>query len=405
MVQCVPLFPRIRYADMGARRTRTCEPGSRAVGQPLKERVADAIRLDIAERRYPRSRPIPSYSDLGKLYGVSRNTVIGAMDRLEAEGLIYRAERRGTFVRATMPPRNTHAGPPQLNCINFISTNAPAGELQMQGDWLEGYTAALEGRDVRMRFAMWNPHDDHYENLLGPGADLQGQGCVLLNIRRPSILRWLHDKGIPFVVQCYRAYSREGLPPHASVVVNKHGGGFDATEYLLDLGHRRIGYVGETRESDNVPTQFQGYRGALNSHGLPPLREDILDIPCVHAATAVQPATEYLKRTLLPTAVFCPNEATAIAVLQAARRVGMRVPEDLSVVGFDVGSAGETELVAASPALTLVVSPRRAQGKAAVEMLLALTEGRGDPEESRILDCHLLIRESTAAPGGGRGEN
>ena len=360
-----------------------------------KDRVARGLMRDISEGYYPPHTPLPSYRDIAAQYGVSTRTVGSAVGLLEAEGLIYRAGRRGAFVRPVSHGRRDENISHRLRCVNFITGEEALKEEHVRKEYLAGYTEALDRHDVRMRFGVLSEETKHFETLFPPGADLRMQGCVLISVTNPALLRWLRERQIPFVVQSYAHYLREGLPPCHMAYINKYQGVFDATNYLLALGHRRIGRIESLKILPHVLEPHEGYRAALRYAGLPDTPNNLLCAPLSDPALFMSRVTEYLRRESRPTAVLTTDDATAIAVLQAARSLGIRVPEDLSIVGFN----NESETEQTDPPLTTVSNPRRTLARTAVEMLLAVA-GEYDSFETRVLDCHLVVRESTAAVRG-----
>ncbi len=175
-----------------------------------------------------------------------------------------------------------------------------------------------------------------------------------------------------------------------SVEVDSVTGAKVATEHLLAQGHRRIAHIaGPPTEWDAAERQ-SGFEQALQGQGLRPDPE-----LTVVGGSRPQGGIRAMKRLLalpnLPTAVFCYNDALALGAIRAARDAGLRVPQDLSVVGFDdIDLAPYLE-----PPLTTVAQPKRAMGERAVQMILALLTG-----DAAVADCvlpgHLVVRGSTA---------
>jgi LacI family repressor for deo operon, udp, cdd, tsx, nupC, and nupG len=168
-----------------------------------------------------------------------------------------------------------------------------------------------------------------------------------------------------------------------------------ATSHLVDLGHRRVGYVGGSLDSlDFVApsARLAGYRAVLCEHGIPHHR-DLEDIGDFTVAGGVAAATRLLARTDRPTAIFAASDEMAIGVLRAARDLGLGVPDDLSVVGID-----DHELAGFFD-LTTVAQPVREQGRRGAERVLAELIGVRPPE-SEVLPVDLVVRSSTTAPRG-----
>ncbi|MFP4027959.1 MAG: GntR family transcriptional regulator [Candidatus Brocadiia bacterium] len=355
------------------------------------ERVVDGVELGIREGTFAPGTPIPSYRSLSDLYDVSINTVRRAIDILVGKGLLYRKERSGTYVRAELSTENS-SDSNGLNCVTVIEKPQPLSRAGFQQAYMAGYTEAMEHLDIKMRFEVWQKNLDDFGVLIADRFSAKDQGCVLVNFVDRDFMQWLDRMDLPFVVQYYCYYPTEELPPHDRVYVNKMKAGFEATQHLLDIGHRRIGFAGHSRASDNLPGLYDGYRAALLRAGTGPRSGDIMEFSTDEVSAALSPVRKFLGRNNLPTAVFCKTDALAIAFLKVAPEVGIHVPDDLSVVGFnDLPAAAKSD-----PPLTTIASPRRFLGKTAVELLFSsASEDRDGPQE-RVLGCHLLLRESTA---------
>jgi len=177
-----------------------------------------------------------------------------------------------------------------------------------------------------------------------------------------------------------------------TVDADSYGGATAAVKHLIGLGHSRIAFIGGRSELDSSRLRENGYRDAMATAGL--------DVPDAYvresrydpdAAEAI--ALEMLALPERPTAIFAANDVTAIRVLGAARMLGIRVPQDLSVVGFD----DVPQAALASPPLTTVRQPLGAMGEAAMHMLLDLLAGK-ERETHVRMPTELVVRASTAAP-------
>ena len=169
-------------------------------------------------------------------------------------------------------------------------------------------------------------------------------------------------------------------------------GGYAATQHLIDLGHRRIAHVRGRGDLESAHLRERGYRAALRDAGIP-FDPDLVRDGGYRAAWSTDAAHELLTRADRPTAIFAANDLSAFGVLDVARDLGLRVPEDLSVVGFD----DIPEAARVSPRLTTIAQPLQAMGARAVDMLLARLDGK-DVEDHVQLASHLVVRETTAPP-------
>jgi LacI family transcriptional regulator, repressor for deo operon, udp, cdd, tsx, nupC, and nupG len=177
-----------------------------------------------------------------------------------------------------------------------------------------------------------------------------------------------------------------------SVVVDNVSASRAAVRFLVQLGHRKIGYVGDRFGFQSDAARLDGYRQALASLE-PPARPDYVVAGDSNPEGGMHAMDQLLGRSDRPTAVFCYNDMTAIGVLTSIARHNLRVPDDISVVGFDdIVVAAYTQ-----PALTTVRQPKRLMGQIATETLLNLLAG-SKTEGSRRLQGELIVRDSTAPP-------
>ena len=181
-----------------------------------------------------------------------------------------------------------------------------------------------------------------------------------------------------------------GLP---SVAADNLQGARLGVQHLIELGHTRIGMI--TGRSDLVSAQQreQGYREALTAAGLD-VDETLVRSGGFEPDLARDAARELLSLPDRPTAVFAANDLSALVTLEVAAELGLDVPRQLSVVGFD----NIPESALADPPLTTVEQPIRRMGEEATAMLLALISGEEFPEVHRTLTTSLVLRASSAPP-------
>lgn len=363
---------------------------------PVESRgLAARLRHAILEGKYHAAKPFPSLREIAKQYDTGVRVSRNAVDLLVREGLLFRRERSGTFVRLSASGGESAPASCPLRCVNIIER--PSGTLPafVRMDYLRGYTQALETHNVKMRVARSPAGAGEMDVAFSPQYPFREQGCVLVNIVDRAVFDWLSARGVTFVVQNYTQYDKAGLPPHHSVAINKVGGAFAATRRLIDLGHRRIGYVGNSpADSDDLLEVYEGYAAAMRCAGLEPRAEDTAPINTDEPHMAMEPALRWLQGRSLPTAMVARTDAAAIGLLRAAQSLGIRVPEDLSVIGFNDQDEAETT----EPPLTTVAVPRLQLGRVAVETLLEVAESPPDEPVTRIVECHLVERGSVAPP-------
>lgn len=165
-----------------------------------------------------------------------------------------------------------------------------------------------------------------------------------------------------------------------------------ATEHLLDLGHRRIAFLSGRPDLESASLRKAGYLRALEAAGVP-ADENLIRIGAYDPEISAASAHDLLTGPDRPTAVFAANDISAIATVGAARELGLSVPDDLSVVGFD----NVPESALCRPPLTTVDQPIREMGHRAISMLIALINGDEVERTHVTLDTGLVVRSSTRA--------
>jgi LacI family transcriptional regulator len=256
---------------------------------------------------------------------------------------------------------------------------------------LRGVAAALDGsRYDLVLFNVESPvhRDEHLATLTRRD---RADGLLIMSLPPPATsLHRLAASGVPIVLL---DASGPGVP---AVVTDDVAGGRLATQHLIDLGHERIAFIGD--DHDN-PLGFtagrcreDGYRHTMFDAGLPIPPGYVRHGPHVRAV-ARQLAHELVSRPDPPTAIFASSDTQAVGALQAVRAAGLRVPDEVSVVGFD-----DIE-VSGYVGLTTVRQPLVESGSLAATLLLDLLDG-GDPPSPLVhhLDLELVERSTTAPP-------
>ncbi len=357
--------------------------------------LIEELKHAVDEGKYAAHSLFPSERQLCEQYGVVRRVAHRAMECLEQEGIVYRRARSGTFVRGPVGGPELQS---RLRTVTFVEDRWPMPDnLRFNlREYLAAYTATFDGTGIQMRFVP-SPGDDRgFEHYFLDTVPLQEQACILVNVTPSAFMKWMQEHRVSYVVQHYTEYPCDGLPEHHSVIVNKFRGAFEMVRHLLDLGHRRIGFMGPLDSNDLNGAVYRGYCAGMEWAGLMPGSEDLVNLATDDVEATVGPAMKFLDRKDRPTALFLQTDAMAQGVLTAAHRLGIRVPEELSVAGYDDSPGAD----ATDPPLTTVASPRYRLAHTAAEMLLAIAKGGFQSWQQRVLDCRLVVRKSTAAPGG-----
>lgn len=223
-------------------------------------------------------------------------------------------------------------------------------------------------------------------------AERRVEGIVVTASRVGTIyLEILSELKVPIVLINNQ---RRGEFMH-SVMIENVEASRQATQHLIDLGHRRIAYLGDQFGYQSDTERFAGYRQALEQAALPFLPELV-----VHGDGKPEGGVKAMEFLLglpqAPTAVFCYNDMSALGALRCIHDSGLRVPADISLVGFDdLFFASYTQ-----PPLTTVRQPRQRMGLLAMEILLKLMSGQ-DSTDTIEVPAELIVRESTAPPREG----
>ena len=221
-------------------------------------------------------------------------------------------------------------------------------------------------------------------------------GTILLDSRvpRPLLLPTLRDSGAPCVVLA----NRDVDPALGWIDADFRGGAERLVRHLLDLGHRRIAHLTDNPAFRSTQARRAGYEQALTAAGITP--DPGLIVMAGHLRDHGSAATEsLLARRSDVTAIFCVNDLTALGAIECLQRRGTRVPEDVSVTGYDdIAMARD-----ATPPLTTVRLPWYEMGAAAVELVVGAVEGRRPFPDGREFAVELCLRASTAPASGAVG--
>ena len=199
----------------------------------------------------------------------------------------------------------------------------------------------------------------------------------------------LRDQAFPFVLLNRSTRSAEDL----AVVVDNHGAAVKVVAHLAALGHRRVGHIAGPQNTTTGVDRLEGYRAGVLAYGLADEPELVVEADAFTEGAGHRALGIMLSGPARPTAVFAANDLIAIGMLQRLRATGARVPDDLSIVGFnDIPLAGLLE-----PALTTVRVPQLEMGLAGAHLLIDRLEGQPIEHVRLTLPSELVIRTSSAA--------
>lgn len=357
----------------------------------LHSQLTNYYRERILDGRFLVGTRLPTDEELASEYHISRDTVRQALSLLVSEGLIERVQGRGTFV--CQPPSSNSQNVAVQKQIGLVLNRTASTQPNMdiligveQVVKLQGYSVSFtysdsnqeqQGRDIARLRA------NHMAGMIIYPVGEASDDLAIQHLQAARVPLVLIDRYLPDLETDY-------------VGVDNIGGGYRATEHLLILGHRRIGFMYSYHESlrtTSVYERWQGYCKALQKYGIP-YDETLIMPDCNPPQSSQQEGiVAFLQRPDRPSAIFAINDYVALGVLQAAHTLHMRIPEELAVVGFDDSSFAAH----LNPPLTTVAQPFMDIGLRAATLLLSRIEGLDSPPKRIELPTNLIIRESCGA--------
>ena len=387
------------------------------IGQPgpatLYEEIAQRLRRHIASGRYA-SGKLPSHRELCRSYQASLPTIKSAIGLLEKEKLVVSRPRSGVYVTDSGVRRARSAG--LVRCINmFLPSHFEEIEhpyWTVRESYLLGANHAAHDAGVQLRIDHirdGRPVIDYVEgghsatgNVLSPAYRPWEQACLFVACDCPDVFRSLHESGVPFVIETHVPQRRPyPYPNQCRTWVDKADGTARAVDHLAALGHSRIGYVGRGYCEDadswlHEQAPHDGFIEGMRRNDLPVVPERVKQLIGWVTPARVEPEVKALMALAeLPTAIVTGGDMTAIHCIGLARERGLRVPEDLSVVGMN----DQPEAARSDPPLTTMRTPNYEVTRAAIRVLTA--PGREPWREPLELvhKCELVLRATTAPPG------
>lgn len=333
--------------------------------------AVETLRREVRDGLYPPGRPMPSEHRLCERFGVSRMTVRVILARLERDGLIYRQQGRGTFA---YPPTPVPVKPVAL----WLRDLGKAGSPYL--------TELMAGADAHL--------SSIGSHVSLTGAPLQTWSAAFCQSLAGVVV-------IPFNVEAEDSRQLRALGlPHVSVMecdvpgpvvgMDPRGAARALVEGLLALGHRRLALVSGHRQHTDRQKRL-GIAEALAAAGL--WLESLPDFETNYQPDVARAAAEsVLQARPRPTAVVCFDDTLALQVVFTAQRLGVRVPEDVSVTGFN--DSPFSALV--TPAISTVRFPVREAGRSAAR--LVVEAGRNGGEVQSVQLGHEMVWRESSGP-------
>lgn len=371
---------------------RTAETQS----EPLFRRIQQVLREQIAQGNWVTGQPLPSRTQLCAEFATTRVTLDKAVHELVREGLLRSTKGSGTFIAEETNASGRPAGRTLRLGVTMgrAASNDILGNSSREnfyfGPLFQGIQDAVAGQPVEMVYASHDQFD--YASFRRESA-LDGILIITPLLYELPTLHTLAASQTPFVAVGMSSHS----PADAAlpfVDTDNRQGASDAVQYLLELGHRRIAIVNLATSQANHHDRLEGYRRTLAAADASMDLRDLLLYPVYDLVHMDERIQEWLSPLLasgsLPTALFACDYSMVTSTLRVLRRNGLRVPEDISVVGFDDPFSAEH----LTPALTTVHQPVYQVGRRSAQRLLdALSTGQS-PHGAEVLPTKLIVRDS-----------
>ncbi|MBB5213007.1 LacI family DNA-binding transcriptional regulator [Microbulbifer hydrolyticus] len=334
-----------------------------------------------------------SIKKVAKLAGVSTATVSRYLNSPEQVKEKTRNKVRAAIEETGYAPntlaRNFRRGKTSLIVVVLPSIGDPFLESVMRGVWK---VADELGYSILIRDTQSNSHDfDEYTDLV---FSKQADGILLLASISPfgeaEARRGPSGQAHPPLVLGLESVSAE-LSQFPSVRVDNVAAAADGTEYLIQLGHKRIGFITGKPDSLLTHDREKGYRDAMHKAKLNVAPEWVVEgeqtIEGARRATR-----QLLELEQRPTAIFCANDEMALGALYEVKQAGLRVPQDISVIGFDDIRYAEI----ADPPLTTIAQPAEEIGERSMRRLCEAIEGKENNTAAETVPHRLVVRKSSA---------
>jgi LacI family transcriptional regulator len=297
----------------------------------LYEHVKQDILDKISSGEYRPHQQILSERELCRHYSVSRTTVRKAIDELVADGVLIRSSGRGTFVADTRPRAKKKAG--NILFLRCVHSDIARSDSEVKDDIfyprvLYGVEATCSQNGYHCLYKTINENDFRHDELEKSIANSDGVVCGELH--NESFLSLLEKYSLPVVLVCP---SMKDTRFDVVGIDNIHGA-IRAVTYLIERGHRKIAFIGGSEESTPSREREEGYRQALKANGLEP-DPSLISSNDWRLEDGYNATVDLINRGEAPTAIFAASDLLAIGAINAIRDSGHRVPDDISVIGFD----------------------------------------------------------------------
>lgn len=342
---------------------------------PLYKKIIDDLLLEIKHGKLEVNEQLPTEKELAEIYHVSRITSKRALTELENMGIIYRVQGKGSYVKTReIHTKNTKKTARILFLIPF------AKDLSL-GNFSEGLLPVAKAHHYEVILST----PDFLLNKEAKEIMAEFNGMIYYAQNTKDFLMTLFELSIyhfPIIILDKKIYEL----PYPTIQSDNLSGGLLATNSLIQQGHQRIAYLfgEENTLPQSVKQRYLGYIQAIKTQQLPFYTHLEEKTSCLNQQTI----DYFLGQNI--TGVICENDLVAIALIQQAKQIGVKIPEQLAVIGFDNIQA--SALI--DPPLTTIAQNFQKMGHLAGEQLIHWIENHRNCQDQQI-PIKLIIREST----------
>jgi DNA-binding LacI/PurR family transcriptional regulator len=354
----------------------------------IRLQLSQILRKEIGEGRFARGTRIPSERDLAERYGISRASVRESITELIEAGILFRTVGKGTFVSSGRPASVTptelkHGG------ISFAINEGVFNFVQT------GYNRILAGVESVCREAGFRLYFQSFgeggANSAADDALSLPSGCVVVGEISRHVLDRFRETSTPYVL--VDLLMNEDPSDHLAVRIDYASGTRAALRHLYELGHRTFGFIGFPGSE-----RYRTYWQMLQEYGIRYDPRHVEFLSGLELQPGMVAGFDAMRRLMVqgsvPTAIVVVNDFVALGVIEQLKMAGYRIPQDISVVGFD--DLG----VKTVPPLTTVRVDLQLVGRLAAQALLLKMNGDEPENNESVVPVELVVRKSTAPPPG-----
>lgn len=346
---------------------------------PLYQQLSNIIKQRILSGEWGgENGQLPTEPELCAEFNVARGTIRQALRQLEHERVVRRKRGLGTFVDLVSQPQEN---------ISQIGLVVPYVRDSFITTILHGVEQTASREQISVTFKHVANDFNQQSLILKDLANQNLAGIILYptdSVHFESV-NDLIQSGYPIVL--IDRYMRGLMTDY--VVADNFGGALQAVQHLISLGHQQIGFVIWRDNAISLEHRELGYRQALTEAKLPVEPTMVCEVES-YPEINIEPLFDFLRQEPRLTALFAANDQIALAIYKVARQMGLRIPDDIAVVGF-----GDIDMVNyLDVPLTTVALPTYEIGQHAVEMLLRRIQGESTGWQRMVLPTRLVIRQS-----------